>query len=82
MAWGGWGGGGGMFGGRATAPGLPFGGIPSELMEGATQILKTEPEHGEPTARFSYQMTAAEHRSTRRPTLPSRSGRTRRSDND
>jgi len=34
-----------MFGGRATAAGLPFGGIPSELMSGATKILETEPVH-------------------------------------
>ena len=45
MAWGGFGGGGGMFGGRATAPGLPFGGIPSELMPEATKLLAKEPEH-------------------------------------
>jgi ATP-binding cassette subfamily B protein len=69
MAWGGWGGGGGggMFGGRATAPGLPFGGIPSELMEGATKILKTEPEHTPSNIAFTQRPNAKERQ---RLTLP------------
>jgi ATP-binding cassette, subfamily B, bacterial len=67
MAWGGWGGGGGMFGGRATAPGLPFGGIPSELMEGATKILKTEPEHPPSRIAFTQRPNAKERQ---RLTLP------------
>ena len=48
MAWGGgWGGGGGgaMFGGRGNQPGLPFGGIPSELAVEAEKLLQSEPEH-------------------------------------
>ncbi len=76
MAWGGAGGGGGMFGGGGggmfggrpggspgnPGSGLPFAGIPSELQDGVDKLLKTEPEHGEPTAQFSYQMTAAEQK--------------------
>jgi ATP-binding cassette, subfamily B, bacterial len=48
MAWGGWGGGGGggaMFAGGGTQPGLPFGGIPSELADEAARLLASEPEH-------------------------------------
>jgi ATP-binding cassette subfamily B protein len=51
MAWGGWGGaGGGMFGGGSAQAasgraGLPFGGIPSELMDEATKLLESEPTH-------------------------------------
>jgi ATP-binding cassette, subfamily B, bacterial len=67
MAWAGgggmWGGGGGGHpGGSPGNPGggLPFAGIPSELQDGVDKLLADEPEHGEPTARFSYQMTAAE----------------------
>ena len=74
MAWGGgggmMGGGGGPFGGggRPGGPagnpgnGLPFAGIPSELQDGVDKLLKDEPEHGEPSARFSYQMTADERK--------------------
>ena len=72
MAWGASGGGmfgGGGFGGRpggqpAGNPGngLPFAGIPSELQDGVDRLLKTEPEYGEPTAHFSYLMTAAERK--------------------
>jgi len=73
MAWGAagggmFGGGGGGFGGRPGGSpgnpgnGLPFAGIPSELQDGVDTLLKTEPDHAEPTARFSYQMTAAERR--------------------
>jgi ATP-binding cassette subfamily B protein len=67
MAWGGWGGGGGMFGGRSTAAGLPFGGIPSELMDGATKILKTEAEHQPSTIAFTQRPSAKERE---RLTLP------------
>ena len=53
MAWGGgWGGGGGGVGGVRSAQsstGLPFGGIPSELMDEATKLMATEPDH-EPSA--------------------------------
>ncbi len=71
MAWGGpgggmWGGGGmgGRPGGSPGNPGngLPFAGIPPELQEGVDLLLKKEPDHGEPTARFSYQMTEADRR--------------------
>jgi ATP-binding cassette, subfamily B, bacterial len=73
MAWGGgggmFGGGGGAFGGRPGGPtagnpggGLPFAGIPPELQDGVDKLLQKEPDHGEPTARFSYQMTAAERK--------------------
>jgi ATP-binding cassette subfamily B protein len=48
MAWGGWGGGGAMFGASSNT-GLPFGGIPSELMAEATKLIATEPPH-EPSA--------------------------------
>ena len=45
MAWGGgWSGGGAMFRGSETA-GLPFGGIPSELMDEATKLMASEPVH-------------------------------------
>ncbi|MGH9045277.1 MAG: ABC transporter ATP-binding protein [Acidimicrobiales bacterium] len=68
----GWGGGGGMWGGggggwhrggsSSATNGLPFAGIPEELQEGVDKLLKREPEHGEPRARFSNQMTAAERK--------------------
>jgi ATP-binding cassette subfamily B protein len=67
MAWGGWSGGGGMFGGRATAAGLPFGGIPSELMSGATKILETEPVHPPSAIAFTQRPGAKERE---RLTLP------------
>ena len=68
MAWGGgWGSGGGMFGGSGTATGLPFGGIPSELMEEATRLLADEPIH-EPSALQFTQLPSARER--RRLTLP------------
>lgn len=68
MSFGGFGGGAPMFGGgggrggggggsrRAAAPGggLPFAGIPKELQEGVDQLLTIEPDHGEPTAKFTY----------------------------
>ena len=40
----------------AAAPGggLPFAGIPPELQKGVDQLLAEEPDHGDPTARFSY----------------------------
>jgi ATP-binding cassette, subfamily B, bacterial len=43
----------------AAAPGggLPFAGIPPELQEGVDKLLATEPEHAEPTARFSHRTT-------------------------
>jgi len=57
------GGGGGMFGPAggsrgAAAPGngLPFAGIPSELQTGVDKLLASEPDHGEPAARFSYRI--------------------------
>jgi ATP-binding cassette, subfamily B, bacterial len=43
----------------AAAPGggLPFAGIPPELQEGVDKLLATEPEHGEPAARFAHRAT-------------------------
>jgi len=59
--WGGPGGGmgggaGGNWGGsgQATAGGAPFAGIPPELQESVTKLVATEPDHGEPDARFTH----------------------------
>ncbi len=40
----------------AAAPGggLPFAGIPPELQRGVDKLLDEEPDHGKPTARFTY----------------------------
>ena len=40
----------------AAAPGggLPFAGIPPELQRGVDKLLAEEPDHGKPTARFTY----------------------------
>lgn len=70
MAWGGGGGfggggggggGGGMGGGLGGAKsaanpgnGLPFAGIPSELLPGVEKLLANEPERPEPNAQFSH----------------------------
>ncbi|HTU87175.1 MAG TPA: ABC transporter ATP-binding protein [Solirubrobacteraceae bacterium] len=65
MSFGGFGGAGNVSGGAfgraggsraAAAPGggLPFAGIPPELQKGVDRLLAEEPEHGEPTARFTY----------------------------
>ena len=56
MAWGG--GFGGPMGGPAArpgqaAPGLPFAGIPPEMMKGVEKLLAKEPEHPEPVVEFS-----------------------------
>lgn len=61
MAWGGGWGGGPMFAGRSGTNGLPFGGIPSELMDEATKLLDTEPVH-EPSHRVFSQRPSAEER--------------------
>lgn len=60
MAWGGgWGGGGGGgWGGGGSHPGaagngLPFGGIPQELMNGVNKILSDEPVHPDSDIRFT-----------------------------
>ncbi|MFZ0171974.1 MAG: ABC transporter transmembrane domain-containing protein, partial [Acidimicrobiales bacterium] len=45
--------GGGAPMGRPAAPGLPFGGIPSELQAGVDQLLAEETDHPEPTVAFS-----------------------------
>ncbi len=58
--------GGGMRPGAPAAPGLPFGGIPSELQSGVDALLAEEPDHGEPKVVFSEQGTEKE---TRRLTL-------------
>ena len=57
--------GGGMFPagqGSAGNPGggLPFAGIPSELQAGVDKLLADEPEHPDPTVRFSYQKAGEE----------------------
>ena len=56
MAWGG-GFGGPMGGPQArpgqAAPGLPFAGIPPEMMAGVERLLAKEPEHPEPVVEFS-----------------------------
>jgi len=53
MAWGGgWSGGGAMFRGGETT-GLPFGGIPSELMDEATKLMASEPVHEPSRLTFS-----------------------------
>ncbi len=65
MAWGGgWGGGGTWAGGHSasTANGLPFGGIPSELMDEATKILATEPAREPSDLTFRQLPTAKESR--------------------
>jgi ATP-binding cassette subfamily B protein len=67
MGWGG-GGGGGMFGGGgapmgrpgAAQPGLPFGGIPSELQGGVDKLLAAEGDHGEPDVAFTQIPTESE----------------------
>src|SRR5687767_16004613 len=56
MAWGG--GFGGPMGGPQgrpgqAAPGLPFAGIPPEMMAGVERLLAKEPEHPEPVVEFS-----------------------------
>ncbi|HET9089791.1 MAG TPA: ABC transporter ATP-binding protein [Acidimicrobiales bacterium] len=64
MAWGGgFGHGGGVFGSHtSTANGLPFGGIPSELMEEATKLLASEPVHEPSQLTFSPVPSEAEKR--------------------
>lgn len=70
MAWGGWGGGAGggagMFG-ASTNTGLPFGGIPSELMEEATKLIASEPHHEPSAVRFHQR---PDPRERQRLTLP------------
>lgn len=68
MAWGGgWGGGGGMFGGSGQASGLPFGGIPSELMDEASKLMAQEPTHQPSAIKFSQRQSEKERE---RLTLP------------
>jgi ATP-binding cassette subfamily B protein len=67
MAWGGgWSGGGAMFGSSQVA-GLPFGGIPSELMDEATKLLSHEPDH--PPSDLTFTQLPSE-RERQRLTLP------------
>ena len=67
MAWGGgWGGGGGVFGGghpanAGSATGLPFGGIPTELMDEATKLMSQEPYH-EPSVLTFHQLPSEKDR--------------------
>ena len=68
MAWGGgWGGAGAMFAGSSSSPGLPFGGIPTELMTEATKLLAEEPIRPPSDLTFSQRPSAKERR---RLTLP------------
>jgi len=58
--------GGGAFGGpsatqSSASAGLPFAGVPSEMQDGASEILKREPVHPEPE--FTFQRLA--HRTSR-----------------
>jgi ATP-binding cassette subfamily B protein len=55
MAWGGFGGpmGGGAQRPGQAAPGLPFAGIPPEMMKGVERLLAKEPEHPEAVVDFS-----------------------------
>lgn len=70
MSFGGFGGGGGMFGGgggrgghgSSSSNGLPFSGIPPERQEGVNRLLAGEPEHPEPSAKFSYRSESAARR--------------------
>jgi ATP-binding cassette subfamily B protein len=48
------GGGGGSRAAAAPGGGLPFAGIPPELQKGVDKLLAQEPEHGEPSAKFTY----------------------------
>jgi ATP-binding cassette, subfamily B, bacterial len=70
MAWGGgFGGppmGGGVRPGSAGAPGLPFGGIPSELQEGVDKLLTEEPAYETPQITFTQRPSTG---STRRLSL-------------
>jgi len=67
MAWGGgWGGGpggggGGMFASSQNT-GLPFGGIPSELMDAANKLLAEEPTHAPANITFTQLPSAGERR--------------------
>ena len=67
MAWGGgWGGGPGMGGGghpgASGGTGLPFGGIPQELMDGVRKIVATEPQHETKQIAFHQRPTEEESR--------------------
>ena len=66
MAWGGgWGGGPGMGGqhpGATGSTGLPFGGIPQELMDGVKKIVADEPTHRPANLAFQQLPNEAESR--------------------
>lgn len=70
MRWGGLGGppiGGGVRPGAPGAPGLPFGGIPSELQAGVDDLLRQEPDHRGAAVAFTQHPSPAErHRLTLR----------------
>jgi ATP-binding cassette subfamily B protein len=55
-------GGGAMGGGRSGAPGLAFGGIPSELQAGVDKLLVEEPPHPEPDNIFEQRPSTDERR--------------------
>jgi ATP-binding cassette subfamily B protein len=56
-----------MFGGRGAQPGLPFGGIPSELADEAAKLLAHEPPHPKSDLHFHQRPDASERQ---RLTLP------------
>ncbi len=65
MAWGGGFGGGGLgppAASVAAANGLPFGGIPSELLDGVNRLLDEEPDHGSPDVDFTQRASQEEQR--------------------
>jgi ATP-binding cassette subfamily B protein len=58
--------GGPMGGGHQSAAnpggGLPFAGIPHEMQAGVDQLLKGEPDHGEPDVHFTHRANAEDRR--------------------
>jgi ATP-binding cassette, subfamily B, bacterial len=49
--------------------GLPFAGIPSELLDGVEKTLAREPEHAEPSLKFTHQAPREKHRKVSVPRL-------------
>jgi ATP-binding cassette subfamily B protein len=66
MAWGGGGWGGGGWGGGHGRPGgqahgLPFAGVPPEMVPLVEKLLDREPEHPEPAVEFSHVLPSDQH---------------------